>query len=358
MSSTDAAAVFTVLRGKGIGFKGNIKPLLEFESGANDPMAVLLTVALLQVITGESSSISMIAMNLLKHVIVGGLIGFAAGRGMVALFNKIKLEFEGLYPVLSLALVLLVYGVTEKIGGSGFLAVYIMGLVLSSRNFVRKKSLTLFHDGIAWLMQIAMFLALGLLVFPSNLKEIAGEGFLVSAFLIFIARPVAVFISLIRSKFNFRQKLMISWVGLRGSVPIIMATYPLIAGIEKANTIFNIVFFIVLTSIMFQGTMIGYVAKWLKVDARVKPKFRFPIEYDATGADLKSDLVEVDVPVNSTAVGKTIIELKLPKEVLVVLIKREESVIVPKGGTYLESGDTMLVLADSEMLNEVRKIVH
>lgn len=356
VSSTDAAAVFTVLRARSVNLKGKVKPLLELESGLNDPMAVLLTVGLLQLMgQGDVSPYTLIPL-FFTQLAVGGIAGYVVGKTTGILLNRLKLEFDGLYPVVTIALVVLVYGFTQAIGGNGFLAVYLTGLMLGKENFIHKKSLVLFHGGIAWLMQIAMFLTLGLLVFPSSLLPVAPHGMAVSVFLILIARPAAVFLSLVGSSFTIREKALIAWVGLRGSVPIILATYPLLAGISRADVIFHLVFFIVITSVLIQGTSISAIAKLLKVDAPVRAKFRYPIEYVPTG-NVKNDLVEMEVRPNSPAIGKSIIELNLPKDALIVLIQRKGNVIVPKGGTHLEADDTMLVLADKDALNAARKIL-
>lgn len=356
VSSTDAGAVFTVLREKSIRFKGRVQPLLEFESGINDPMTVLLTVGFIALLTGKIATPWELLPRFLIELVSGTLIGIGSGYAMAWLLNRIKLEAEGLYPVLSFACVLFIYSMTQSLGASGFLAVYLCGLVLRHQVFIHKKSLILFHEGFAWIMQIAMFLALGLLVFPSQLVVVTQEGVALSAFLVFVARPVAVFLSLAGAQFNFREKLLISWVGLRGSVPIIFATYPLLAGIGKAELIFNLVFFIVLTSVLVQGTGVARVARWLRVDAPIQKKVRFPLEYIPTG-NMMSDLVAVQVPKHSPIVGKSILELGLPKDALVVLIQRKGNVIVPKGGTHLEVDDAMLVLAEKSALAEVHRLV-
>ncbi len=356
ISSTDAAAVFSVLRARGIFFRGQIRPLLELESGLNDPMGVLLTIAFIQILMHQESSITGVVLHFIQQFILGGAIGLLFGKGAVLLLNRIKLEFEGLYPVITLSSVILIYGVSEMIGGNGFLAVYLAGLVMGNLNFVHKKSLILFHDGIAWLVQIAMFLVLGLLVFPSRLIPIAWAGLLISVFLIFFARPIAVFASLMHSKFSNADKTMISWVGLRGSVPIILATYPYLAGVEKADMIFHLVFFIVITSILIQGPAIPLIAKWLSVDVPAKKKFRYPLQYIPT-ENMRNDLVEVEVGKKSPVIGRSVIDLKFPGDALIVLIQRQGDVIVPKGSTLIESGDTMLVLSDKKSLKQVREIV-
>jgi cell volume regulation protein A len=283
----------------------------------------------------------------------GAVIGVAMGRVALFLINRVKLSHEGLYPVLTLALVLLTFGLTDLLGGSGVLAVYLAGIELGNHEFLHKRSLLRFHDGLAWLMQIAMFLTLGLLVFPSQLVPIIGVGLLVAACLIFLARPIAVFTSLLPSAFGWREKAFISWVGLRGAVPIILATFPLLAGVAQANLIFNVVFFIVLTSVLLQGTTLPLVARWLRVDAPAVPRRVYPIEYMPVGG-FKSELKELPVPPGSYMDGKAIFELGLPADFLVVLIARENDFMLPTGGTVLQADDTLLVLADKQIFAEVQ----
>ncbi len=356
VSSTDAAAVFAVLRSRGTHLKSGIQPLLELESGANDPMAVLLTVGILELMNGQVHSPWGLIPEFFREIALGGILGWAGGKAAVQVLNRLKLSFEGLYPVFTIAFVVLTYAATQALKGSGFLAVYVAGLVLARENFIHKKSLMHFHGGIAWLMQIAMFLTLGLLVYPSRLIPVAGHGFLISAFLILLARPIATYLSLFRSGFTVREKAMISWVGLRGSVPIILATYPLLAGIDKADLIFHLVFFTVLTSVLIQGTSIPWVSKLLRVQAPHRRKALTPIESMAIG-DFKNDLVELEVPHSSPVIGKSILELQLPRHALIVLIQRNESIVIPRGGTHLEAEDTLLVLAERALLDQIRKLV-
>lgn len=352
VSSTDAAAVFSVLRSKGISLKGHLKPLLELESGSNDPMAIFLTVGLIQLIQfPQRSPLNLIGLFFLQ-MLVGAVIGVLMGRLTVWLINHIRLGYEGLYPVLSLALVFLTFGLTSILGGSGFLAVYLTGIVLGNREFIHRRSLLRFHDGLAWLMQITMFLTLGLLVFPSRLVPVAGSGLLIAAALMLIARPVSIFITLPGRRFNIREKLFLSWVGLRGAVPIILATFPLLAQIPQADMMFNVVFFVVLTSVLLQGTTIAPLARWLKLDAPVTPKRIYPIEYTPVGG-FKSELKELAVPPHSPMVGKAIVELGLPDDFLVVLIARQNEFVMPSGGTIIEAGDTLLALADAKTFDEV-----
>lgn len=356
ISSTDAAAVFSVLRSKQVSLKGRLKPLLEFESGSNDAMAVFLTVGLLRLLTEPGVPASSLFPMFIRQAALGGIAGFGFGKLLLFLTNRLKLEYEGLYPVLTLSMVLLAYAGTAFAGGSGFLAVYVAGVVLGSSNFAHKRSLMSFHDGLAWLMQITMFLTLGLLVFPSHLPAVVGAGLLISLFLMFIARPLSILISLPFSRLSLPEKAMLSWVGLRGAVPIVLATFPLLAGVPKAEILFNLVFFIVLTSALLQGTSIPFVTKLLGVEARAEKQRRFPLEFERVEG-VEAELVELIVPYGSATAGKTILELELPKDSLITLICRNDKFIVPGGSTPLEEGDVLLMLATQANLPRIKKIL-
>jgi len=346
ISSTDAAAVFSILRSRNVGLKGHVRPLLEFESGSNDPMAYFLTVSLIDLVKNPDASIMMLIPKFFIGMIIGGVCGYGSGRAMTWVVNKIKLEVDGLYPVLILAMVFFTFSFTDRIGGNGFLAVYLSGIMLGNSNFIHKKSLIRFYDGQAWLMQIVMFLALGLLVFPSQLAPVIPQGLLITAFLIFVARPIAVFISLARAQdLNWRKKLFLSWVGLRGAAPIVFATYPMLAGVHYASTIFNLVFFISATSVLLQGTTLPVMAKWLHVSVPEKLKRKFPLDIELK-EDLKTTLVEVDVPANSPAVGKAVVDLRLPKNAMIVLIHRNGKYLTATGETVIEGKDHLLLLTD------------
>lgn len=347
VSSTDAGAVFTVLRSKNIHLKGSLKPLLELESGSNDPMAVFLTTTILQMMQNPDLGFVSMVPLLFKQMIVGGLIGFYAGKILVWLFNHVKLQIEGLYTVMSIAVVIFIYSITQNVDGNGFLAVYVAGVVLGNHSFVFKKSLSLMHDGISWLMQSVMLLTLGLLIYPSRVIDVSNSGFLIASFMILLARPISVFISLAFSNLNLREKLLISWVGLRGSVPVVMATYPLVAGIDRTGLILNLVFFIAVTSLIIQGTSISFIAKLLKVNG---PSSADETNHSSTPG-LLNDIVTVDVPESSPIVNKTIIELGLPhNKVLIVAIERNGSVIIPRGSTPLRAGDKISIMADDDSL--------
>jgi potassium/hydrogen antiporter len=353
VSSTDAAAVFSILRSKSLGLKGQLKALLELESGSNDPMAVLLTITAIQLITQEITSPASLIFLFIQQMTLGAVFGYGMGRGIVSLVNRLRLGYEGLYPVLTLSLVLFTYGITDFAGGNGFLAVYLAGIIAGNRDFIHKRSLLHFHDGLAWLMQITMFLTLGLLVFPSRLIPIAGIGLLLAGCLMFIARPLSVFLCLLPFRIGWREKTFTCWVGLRGAVPIILATYPLLANLPQADLIFNIIFFVVLTSVLFQGTSVPLAARWLKVDVPEPAKPIYPIEYTPVEG-LRTKLRELPIPPGSCAEGKRIVDLKLPPGFLIILVARGREFLVPGGGTKLDAGDILLVLTEEETFQGIK----
>ncbi|MCU0502583.1 MAG: potassium/proton antiporter [Anaerolineae bacterium] len=355
VSSTDAAAVFTVLRARSVRLREPLEPLLELESGSNDPMAVFLTVALTGLLTTPEANLLRLVPAFFQQMLLGALFGYGMGQAMAWIVNHVRLHVEGLYPVLTVALTLLTYAGTAMLGGNGFLAVYLAGLIMARGDFIHKRSLLRFHDGLAWLMQIAMFLALGLLVFPSRLPAVAGVALLAALFLIFIARPIGIVLTLLPFRLPARDQTMIAWVGLRGAVPIILATFPQLAGLPQADLVFDIVFFVVLTSVLIQGTTISVVARWLKVTAVRTAPPRPPL--GVTRDDwLKGDLLEMVVPAGSAAVGRQVLELGLPRGALIVLIGRGSEHIVPDGNTLLEPGDHLLILADRAVLPAARQV--
>jgi cell volume regulation protein A len=291
---------------------------------------------------------------LVQQMVLGAAIGFFLGRVLIFLYRRLKLEIEGLYLVFSIAAVMLIYSITQTLKGNGFLAVYIAGVVLGNDQFVLKKSLTLMHDGISWLMQSAMFLTLGLLIYPSKILNVAEPGILIAIFMILMARPLSVFLSLSFSKTSTREKALISWVGLRGSVPVIMATYPLVAGIDRAGLIFNIVFFVALSSLIIQGTSIHLVSKFLGV---YDPHGIVNMNFSSIPGSLK-EIVTIDIPLHSPVIGKSLVELHLPlKNILVVAIERKGEVIIPRGGSILREDDKLSLMADDEALADFMEIV-
>jgi cell volume regulation protein A len=356
ISSTDAAAVFSILRSKNISLKGDIRPLLELESGSNDPMAVFLTIGIIQLILIPEKNVFDIVVLFFLQMGIGAVIGFFAGKLIVYVLNRLRFSYEGLYPVFLLAFIILTFSVTAYLNGSGFLAVYIAGIMTGNSLFIQKRGTIRFFDGLAWLSQIAMFVTLGLLVFPNELITVTGTGLLIAAFLMFIARPVSVFAVLSFFKFNWREKAFISWVGLRGAVPIILATFPLISGIPQADIIFNIVFFIVLTSAILQGWFLPPVAKVLNLNAPVIKKPSYPIEFNPV-ENTDTELLDFIVPYHSKAAGRTLVQLGFPDDSRVVLIWRNERSIVPSGGTLLEPGDALLILVNKNNINKIKEIL-
>lgn len=355
VSSTDAAAVFAILRSRGVRLQTRLERLLELESGSNDPMAIVLTLTIIQLITLPEVSVGSVLLFFIQQFAIGGIGGYLIGRLTVYLINRARLDYDGLYSVLTVGLMLLAYGSVTTIGGNGFLAVYVAGLLIGREDFIHKRSLLRFHDGLAWIMQIVMFLTLGLLVYPSQVFAMAGIGLLVSAFLIFVARPAAVFLTMAFSGMPVRYLTLISWVGLRGAAPIVLATFPLLAGVPDANAIFNIVFFVVLTSVALQGTTIIPVAKLLGVQADEAASKRPALEMVVTDATTK-DIVELTIPPNSNVVGHQIVDLHLPDETLIVLIARGNDSFVPRGDTILAAGDLLMVLAQRKCLPRIREI--
>ena len=347
VASTDAAAVFSILRSRKIGLKGHIRPTLELESGSNDALAYLLTITLISIIKSGDISPWVLAGKFLQQMILGALTGFYFGKLMTFILNKIKLETEGLYPVLVMAMIFFTFSFTDIIGGNGFLAVYLAALVLGNSDFIHKKSLIRFYDGQAWLMQIIMFLTLGLLVFPSKILPIAGLGVIISLFLMFVARPIGVFLSLVFFRIKVREKMFISWVGLRGAVPIVFATYPLIERIENANMIFNLVFFISVSSVLLQGSTLALAAKWLKVTVPQKVKRKFALDLELSDGE-KNELIEIEIPEDSKAVDKPIVKLGFPHTATIVMLKRKGKYIMPSGSTTLENGDRLFILANNK----------
>ncbi len=357
VSSTDAAAVFSILRSKSLALKANLRATLEMESGSNDPMAYVLVIVFLTLVVNQDHNIVTVIPIFLQQMLVGGLAGYGFGRLSKFIINKSNLGFEGLYPVLSIALMFIIFSATDFVGGNGFLAIYISAVYLGNQDLIHKKAIMKMYDGLAWLMQIVLFLTLGLLVFPTQVVPFMGIGLLISVFLILVARPVSVLLSLVFFRMKMRRRLYISWVGLRGAVPIVFATYPLIAGIDKASMIFNIVFFISVTSVLIQGTTLSLFAKWLHValPERVKPVSdveKFISDYP------KDTMKELVVSPDCYAVKKKIVDLHFPRNTIIAIIKRDGQFITPGGSTVIEANDVLVVLADkTETLEKVQDCI-
>ena len=349
MSSTDSASVFAILGAKGLVLKERLRPLLELESGSNDPMAYLLTITFIQFIQIGEGSIWMIALTFVMQLVLGAAFGYFLGRAAVWFINKINIDNESLYPVLLLTILFLIFSITNSLMGNGYLAVYISGLVIGNRKFVHKKTSKKFMDGMTWLFQIVMFLTLGLLVNPTELLPIAGIGLAVSIFMIFVSRPISVWLCLIPfRKMSIKAKHYVSWVGLRGAAPILFATYPLTSNVECGQAIFNIVFFVTLVSLLVQGTTVPKVAKWLGLAGESRPQKKlstFDLEFSD---EIKSSTSELTLTKEHLSHGSRVMDMPIPSNTLIVMVKRYDHYFVPTGSTVLEVGDTLLLISDNE----------
>ncbi|AWB56284.1 potassium/proton antiporter [Colwellia sp. Arc7-D] len=343
VGSTDAAAVFSLLRNAGIHLTGKLKATLEIESASNDPMAIFLTIGLLEILVNDMTPGTGLLVMFLSQMGLGIAVGLAVGWISVRLINRIQLVAAGLYPVLVAACGLLSFGITANIGGSGFLAVFITGVVIGNSRFVFQRSTFLFHDGLAWLSQITMFVVLGLLITPTSLLDVWLEGLIIAFVLIFIARPLAVMPILALFGFNLREMTLVSWVGLRGSVPIILAIFPLIFGLPGAALIFNVVFFVVLISATLQGSSLAWMARKLKLTLPPPVTPAATLEITALG-DVDADIVEYTLGSSSRAVGSRISQLALPESTVMAMISRSNNIITPRGSTLLQAEDQLFIV--------------
>lgn len=347
MSSTDSASVFSILRSQNIHLKNNLRPMLELESGSNDPMAYMLTIALIQVIASNDMSLAIIIKDLFIQFFFGAAIGFGLGKAASLIINRINLSNSSLYPILLLSIVFFTFTITDLLNGNGYLAVYLSGIIVGNNKLVNRKEISTFMNGMTWLFQIIMFIMLGLLVNPHEMLDIAWVALLIGLFMIIIARPLSVFFCLLPfRKIDIKSKLFVSWVGLRGAVPIIFATYPVIAGIEGSQQLFNIVFFITMLSLIIQGTTISKVARFLKLDMPA------PKEGNDFGIELPD---EVDSKLNDIVLTKEMLkesnklkDMKLPKGMLVMLVKRDNEFIIPNGQMELKEGDKLLIISENK----------
>lgn len=347
MSSTDSASVFGILRSQKMNLKHNLRPMLELESGSNDPMAYMLTIVLIQIILSGSMSAGEIAGNLAVQFLVGGAGGYILGKLTVLFLNKINIDNQSLYAILLLGCVFFTFTITDRLHGNGYLAVYIAGMVVGNKKIVFRKEIATFMDGMSWLFQIIMFLTLGLLVNPHEMLNVALVAILVGVFLILIGRPLSVFLCLLPfRKINFKSKLFVSWVGLRGAVPIIFATYPVVAGVEGSNSIFNIVFFITIVSLVVQGTSISFFARLLHLSAPLpQTGNEFGVELPE---EIDSSLSDMTVTPEMIEQADTLKEMNLPQGTLVMIVKRGNEFLIPNGSLKLHVGDKLLLISEKE----------
>lgn len=342
VGSTDAAVVFSVLRTSGLRLPERLAATLEVESGSNDPMAVFLTLGLIGVITGAAGSAGALASLFGLQFGVGAVVGVGVGMAAAWGVNRVQLEHAGLYPVLVLAVGLLAFGLAAVLGGSGFLAVYLAGLVLGEAPLVARRGIFLFHDAIAWLSQIALFVMLGLLSFPTRLLSVAAPALAVALVLILVARPLAVAMIAIPFRFKPRETGFLAWGGLKGAVPITLATFPLTAGVEGGTFLFDVVFFVVLVSALTQGWSLPAVARWLKLALPAEPPPPLSVEINALRR-VDGDIVDYTVAPSARVAGQTLNALALPDGTAVTLVLRGDTVIVPRGTTALRPGDHVFV---------------
>lgn len=352
ISSTDAAAIFSILRRQPL--PRTLSSTIEIESAANDPMAILLTIAAIEAITAAPGSTNwvMTAAIFVWKFTAAPVLGWALGTLAVRVFNWIRPQDRGHYYVLSLGVVLLIYGLTETVNASGMLAVFVAGYVMGNRAFVYKQGVTNFSSALSTVANVGMFALLGLQVFPSQFASIWWDGIVLFLVLAFLARPAAVWLGTLGMGMSWREKLFTSWAGLRGSVPIVLATYPAAAGLAIGQEVFNLVFFGVLLSIAIQGSTLGPLARWLKLTVPARPAPQFKVELVGL-AQSDHDLLVVDLPGPAGAVGPTVAELHLPEQAVIVLIARGDDLVIPKGSTRLRGWDQVTVLAhthDHEMI--------
>ncbi len=360
MSSTDSASVFSILRGKGLNLKHNLRPTLELESGSNDPMAYVLTTTFITLtLQGGSADYGGAVLTLVVQLVVGVAAGFAMGKGIVWLVNRIDLDNAALYPILVLMGSFFTFAATYYLHGNSFLAVYIAGLIVGNNRFVHKRSTRNFFDGITWIAQLAMFLTLGLLVNPSEMKRVLVPGLVISVVMIFVTRPLSVFVSMAPfRRYSFRDRLFVSWVGLRGAVPIIFAILCRVEGVPGSDEMFNIVFLCTLTSLVVQGTTLPLVARWLGVSQPPEEQPRienFDIDFPE---EIKSAATEVEITEEVLENGNRLMDLRLPEKTLAIMVKRGDSYFVPTGKTQLHSGDRLMLLSDDQpsLADSLRKL--
>ncbi len=350
MASTDSASVFSILRSKGLHLKNNLRPMLELESGSNDPMAYVLVISLISIIKLEIvPNYWIVGSTLILQLGIGAVLGLVLGKLAVRIFNNIKIGNDSLYPILIFTFCIFIFSVTYFAKGNGFLAVYIGGLVIGNSKFVHKRSSLNFFDGLAWMSQLIMFLTLGLLVNPHELVPIIIPGLIISFFIIFFSRPLTVFLCLLPfRKMPFKDKTYVSWVGLKGAVPIIFAIFPLVENVPHARLIFNIVFFCTLVSLIVQGTSLPLIARWLNLadKPRQMKKLRdFDVDFSN---DIKSVTTEIEITAKILSNGNQLMNLSLPDNTVVVMVKREEKYFVPTGKTTLKEKDKILIITDNQ----------
>ena len=353
VAATDAAAVFSVLRGSSI--ERRLARLLEAESGFNDPVAIVLVLGLIELIDDPAAGVLELVADSVQELGIGAAVGLAVGWLAVAALQRVQFGTSGLYPVASIAAAALSFGLADVIHGSGFLAVYLTGLALGSGQIPARRTVADFHDGLAWVSQIAVFFTLGLLVFPTQFGSIAGEALLIAAVLMFAARPLAALVSTAGARLRISERLLLGWAGLRGAIPIVLATFPVLEGVPNAQSFFNIVFFVVLTSTLLQGVTFEPLARALRL-TREEPALPRPLLEVGTIRRLGAEVFEFPVGEDDALVGRLVNELGLPRDALVSVIVRGDQALLPRGSTTIEGGDRLHILVRQQARDEVESL--
>jgi cell volume regulation protein A len=353
IAATDSAAIFAVLRRSTL--EKRLARSLEGESGMNDPVALLLVIGFIEWIQQPGYGVVDMAGLLALKLALGAAIGVGLGRLAVAALDRVRLPSDGIYPVATIAIAALAYGIAEVAHGSGFLAVYLTALALGSAPIPARRTVVAFHQGLGWVAQIALFILLGLLVFPSSLGDVAPEALALSAVLILLARPVATFAATALAPLDFKERLMLGWAGLRGATPIWLATFPVVAGIKESNVLFAIVFFVVVSSTLIQGATFEPLAKRLGLTTD-EPALPRRLLESGRIRRMGGDVVAYRLPPGAAAEGHVVRELELPREALLNVIVRDGSAIPPRGSTELKAGDELHILVRSELRDEVERL--
>ena len=353
MSSTDSASVFAILRSQKMNLKHNLRPMLELESGSNDPMAYMLTIVLIQFIQSDGMGTGNIIGSFIIQFLVGAAAGYILGKLAILILNKINIDNQSLYPILLLSFVFFTFAITDLLRGNGYLAVYIAGMMVGNHKITFRKEIATFMDGLTWLFQIIMFLMLGLLVNPHEMIEVAVVALLIGVFMIVIGRPLSVFLCLLPfRKITLKSRLFVSWVGLRGAVPIIFATYPVVANVEGSNMIFNIVFFITIVSLIVQGASVSFVARLLHLSTPLeKTGNDFGVELPE---EIDTDLSDMTITMEMLNEADTLKDMNLPKGTLVMIVKRGDEFLIPNGTLKLHVGDKLLLISEKNKQETVK----
>ena len=353
MSSTDSASVFAILRSQKMNLKHNLRPMLELESGSNDPMAYMLTIVLIQFIQSDGMGTGNIIGSFIIQFLVGAAAGYILGKLAILILNKINIDNQSLYPILLLSFVFFTFAITDLLRGNGYLAVYIAGMMVGNHKITFRKEIATFMDGLTWLFQIIMFLMLGLLVNPHEMIEVAVVALLIGVFMIVIGRPLSVFLCFLPfRKITLKSRLFVSWVGLRGAVPIIFATYPVVANVEGSNMIFNIVFFITIVSLIVQGTSVSFVARLLHLSTPLeKTGNDFGVELPE---EIDTDLSDMTITMEMLNEADTLKDMNLPKGTLVMIVKRGDEFLIPNGTLKLHVGDKLLLISEKNKQETVK----